>query len=382
VTDVTPNPVISSAGRGISVVVITHERSVMLSECLSAIKLATPEFCGDSQVIVVDSSAESSASADSTETWVHVPHLSGPAAKRNLGAEKACYDWILFVDDDCRLTTDSLSLIQSLINEARPDIAGFAGITEFVGPMSFVFRCTENSDFTAAFRAASSGADLSWAPTTALVLRRSAFLEVGGFDTDFGSAAGEDVDLGMRLSALNMTLKGVPVVFCRHTTESWNRLCGNLRRFAGYGWADVVLLKRYPGRHILKLNNGAIWMGMLLIQLAFCRDLGLGLAAVVFMYVLLTTMVLSIYHAVRSRLALPYALGLAFFDRIHEMGATLSAIRHAHFSSLFLRFQPRPPDGKLFGRKKVIYLREVIDLSGMIASWGGVFLLRFLLSPG
>jgi glycosyltransferase involved in cell wall biosynthesis len=352
----------------------------MLSECLSAIKLATPGFCGDSQVIVVDSSVESCASADSTETWVHVPHLTGPAAKRNLGARKAQYDWILFVDDDCRLTTDSLSQIQALTDTAARDVAGFAGVTDFTGPRSFVFRCCENSDFTAAFRVASSGADLSWAPTTALVLRRSAFLEVGGFDTDFGSAAGEDVDLGMRLSALNMTLKGVPVVFCRHTTESWNRLCGNLRRFAGYGWADVVLLKRYPGRHILKLNNGAIWMGMLLIQLAFCRDLGLGLAAVALMYVLLTTMVLSIYHAVRSGLALPYALGLAFFDRIHEMGATLSAFRHTHFRSLFLRFQSGPYSDKWMGREKIIYLREIVDLAGMTASLAGAILLRFLLS--
>src|SRR5260370_42306726 len=71
---------------------------------------------------------------------------------------------------------------------------------------------------------------------------RAALAEIRGFDERFPSAAGEDIDLGLRLWSVG-PLSYAPVAQFRHTFES--KLRAFLRRFVRYGRGNRRLTARY-----------------------------------------------------------------------------------------------------------------------------------------
>ena len=88
------------------------------------------------------------------------------------------------------------------------------------------------------------GGHLSFVPSAAIVIRRSALTDVGGFDEDLH--LGEDVDLCWRLSDAGWTVRYEPRVVVRHQVRSdptaW------LRRRFQYGTSAADLDSRHPGR--------------------------------------------------------------------------------------------------------------------------------------
>ena len=83
----------------------------------------------------------------------------------------------------------------------------------------------------------------SYVPTAALVARRAALQEVGGFDPEL--RVGEDVDLGWRLHAAGHRIRYAPDVHVgHHEPETWRALLG---RRARYGTSAAPLARRHPG---------------------------------------------------------------------------------------------------------------------------------------
>jgi len=86
------------------------------------------------------------------------------------------------------------------------------------------------------------GGRVSYVPSTALVLRRAAVVEVGGFDEAL--RYGEDVDLCWRLHDAGWATRYDPGVIVRHLEpDAWPALA---RRFR-YGTSAGPLARRHPG---------------------------------------------------------------------------------------------------------------------------------------
>ena len=99
---------------------------------------------------------------------------------------------------------------------------------------------------------------VTYVPTAALLARREAVLEVGGFDEQL--RYGEDVDLVWRLEAAGGTVRYEPAVVVDHSPRStWPAWLA--QRFA-YGTAAAPLARRHPGQVpplVLSEWSVAVW---------------------------------------------------------------------------------------------------------------------------
>ena len=87
------------------------------------------------------------------------------------------------------------------------------------------------------------GAPLGFVPSAAIVVRRTALSDVGGFDE--GLKYGEDVDLVWRLVEAGWTVRYQPSAVVRH--RSRESLKAWLRQRYGYGTGHGALARRHPG---------------------------------------------------------------------------------------------------------------------------------------
>lgn len=117
----------------------------------------------------------------------------GPAANRNHGAGRGDADWILFLDDDCYLTSDLLLAYVRRI-EATPAAEVFEGAIHAVGERP-------NGNHHAPLN--TTGGYL-WSCN--LLIQRRVFDAIRGFDEEFPFACLEDCDLMDRLKARQATI--------------------------------------------------------------------------------------------------------------------------------------------------------------------------------
>src|SRR5216683_3995248 len=162
----------------------------------------------------------------------------GAAAARNLGAQQAQTPWILFLDSDCLPTPGLIDGYRQAMNGA----IAYAGMVQ-----------AERSDRVSRYYDAQrilmppplwdNGEERpAYLITANALVWRPALAEIGGFDERFPSAAGEDIDLGLRLWSVG-PLSYAPVAQVLHTFES--KLRAFLRRFVRYGRGNRRLAARY-----------------------------------------------------------------------------------------------------------------------------------------
>ncbi len=196
---------------GFSVVIPTFNRPRQLAGCLAA--LSQQEHPRDRyEVLVVDDGTPPSVGVvgvvDSFRSALNVriivQHRAGPAAARNRGARQASLEYLAFTDDDCRprpgwLKAYSLrfrstgvrtaggntvnAVHRNYLSDASQLLVQY--ITEYYGRKGEPFFASNN-----------------------LVVERALFMELGGFDTRFPLAGGEDRDFSHRC-----TLDGHPPVY-------------------------------------------------------------------------------------------------------------------------------------------------------------------------
>jgi len=165
----------------------------------------------------------------------------GPAAARNLGAERAEGDVLVFVDSDVVPHTDAFRRIR----------AAFAGDAPLVAVFGSYDDSPPEPDAVSGFRnllhhfvhqQSAGEATTFWAGLGAI--RREAFLAAGGFDAQrFPAASIEDIELGMRLARTGALIRLDPKVQGTHL-KRWT-LGGMLRtdlHARGVPW--VALLAR------------------------------------------------------------------------------------------------------------------------------------------
>jgi glycosyltransferase involved in cell wall biosynthesis len=135
------------------------------------------------------------------------PH-AGPASARNRAASHARGEWFVFLDDDCSLSPDFLRVLEPALEPgARLAIGGQPRTPTRAEIWSEASHIVVQA-FVESRRDAAGV--FHFLPSQNLILHRTAWQAIGGFDTAFNTAAGEDREFCARWRATGGTLVRLP----------------------------------------------------------------------------------------------------------------------------------------------------------------------------
>ncbi|WP_413163509.1 glycosyltransferase family 2 protein [Capilliphycus salinus ALCB114379] len=235
-----------------SVIIPTYNRLPILQKCLTALEHQKDcSIVENYEVILVDD-----GSTDGTLEWfqdrqLEFPHLrccsqshQGPAAARNFGVHKAEGDTIIFIDSDLVVTENFLSahaeaLTRGYQNSDRVFTYGrVINTCNFENPTAEPYKIT---DFSAAYFA-----------TGNVAIARHWLLEAGLFDTRFQLYGWEDLELGVRLKKLGLTLIKCPeaVGYHWHPPFSLEQLPKLIEKEIQRGRMGVLFYQKHPSLEV------------------------------------------------------------------------------------------------------------------------------------
>lgn len=172
----------------------------------------------------------------------------GPAEKRDLGAEAATGEVLAFLDDDAYPVPDWLTHARDLFDDPSVGGVGGPGVTPDSDPFTAqVSGDIYNSPLVSGPHVRRylprEACDVDDWPSCNLLVRRDAFLEVGGFDSAYWP--GEDTVLCLKITRdLGLRLVYDPrVLVYHHRRPSLRR---HLRQAAQYGLHRGHFVKRFP----------------------------------------------------------------------------------------------------------------------------------------
>jgi glycosyltransferase involved in cell wall biosynthesis len=231
-----------------SVVIPTYNRLPILQKCLRALERQhlTDDKVSGYEVVLVDD-----GSTDGTLEWLEshkseFPHVrshsqdhKGPAAARNLGVERAQGDTIIFIDSDLVVTEQFLQSHGDVLVKGEKELSCDRLFTygRVINTCNFDHPTTEPykvTDFSAAYFA-----------TGNVAIARKWLLKAGLFDTRFQLYGWEDLELGVRLKQLGLTLIKCPDA-------------------VGYHWHPPFTLEQIPKLIDQEIQRGR--MGVLFYQ--------------------------------------------------------------------------------------------------------------------
>jgi GT2 family glycosyltransferase len=236
------------------VVVVAYRSEDEIADCLAAV---LDDSLVASVTVVDNGDGRSAAVAEELEAFaVHAPDNPGFGAAVNRGAARGTAEAILVLNPDARLTP--IALADGLVRlERHPMVAAVQGsivnrttgyeersagrelgLVHLVGRALGLKALLRFRAVRALARRSPGLADhverrpdadrrVESLAATAIVLRRSAFTEVGGFDERY-FLYGEDLDLCRRLRRAGWALLAVPDTWAEHTSggsaaTSWAR---------------------------------------------------------------------------------------------------------------------------------------------------------------
>jgi glycosyltransferase involved in cell wall biosynthesis len=254
-----------------AVVIPADDAALFLPRALASVAAQT---CAPAEVIVVDDGSRDET-AELAQAWgarVIRQANRGPSAARNTGVAAAGAPWIAFLDADDSWAPHALERFEDAVRRA-PDVAivfadyavdepGACVSSWFASDREFhrisrrrlapgVVRCDRPSLVEAITRS------LSFVSTSAMVIRRDAFLTCGGFDESLRVA--EDLDLLLRLFAQSTAavieevvstyhkhganLTADPIVNAEWELRVWRRIAANPERYAPEALAALTLAR-------------------------------------------------------------------------------------------------------------------------------------------
>lgn len=170
-----------------SIVIPTRKRAVELKTCLD--NLVTQLCPGDEIIVSEDDEFRESENLLKARyqsvKWILGP-CKGPSANRNNGAKSAVNDYLVFLDDDCVPSTNLLNAYRNYL-EKNSQIDAIEGAIRPLGKKtSLAAECPINEV-----------GGVFW--TCNVLIRRTTFISIGGFDEHYPFAGMEDVDIYKRL---------------------------------------------------------------------------------------------------------------------------------------------------------------------------------------
>jgi GT2 family glycosyltransferase len=259
----------------VSVVIPTHNNLSLLLECLDSLR--KQDYPQEStEIIVVDNASTDRTGQVLTERFPHIKLVSldtntGFAAACNRGASAAKSDYLAFLNNDALADKSWLSALVGTLQEAGEDTVCAASRimsrdgeqVEFDGASSNLFGAGRPSsvwgwpDMPAP---PTRGSAILFASGGAMLIKRSVFLDVGGFDPSF-FAYFEDVDLGWRLWILGYRVVYAPDAMVRHIGGATGRRAGEHRRYVLWECNSLAtVIKNYEHGNMERILSAALML--------------------------------------------------------------------------------------------------------------------------
>jgi mycofactocin glycosyltransferase len=229
----------------ITVIIPTRDRGASVVECLES--LYSQDYPPDRiEVIVIDD-----GSRDETSKLVSAfscklitnPSSHGQSYCRNLGAREAQNEIVAFLDDDC---VPGRTWLKDLVPYLQwEEIGAVGGYVDGYSNESLLDRYEkEFSLLNLGKHIFRSVNDRFFVPTCNMLIRKRAFVEVGGIRETLH--IGEDVDFCWRMRDAGWQALYIPsgTVMHKHRNTLWKWM----RRRADYGTSEAVLSALHPQR--------------------------------------------------------------------------------------------------------------------------------------
>lgn len=240
----------------LSVIVPAHRAGPELERCLSALHGA--------EVWVVASGPAPGVAEAARRHGFRVLHqpAKGPAAARNLGAEAASGDILVFLDSDVEVTPTTLQKLEQAMEQADAVFGSYddAPVHRNV--------CSLYANLRHHYVHQTSPRETGTFWTGCGAIRRQVFRDFGGFCTDYEEPSIEDIDLGMRLHAAGRRILLCPDIQVTHC-KSWSLpslLTVDIFRRAVPWTRRLLQLKRVPAVLNLgwtsRLSAFAAWLAV------------------------------------------------------------------------------------------------------------------------
>src|SRR5271166_4839607 len=263
-----PRPAGAPSHRDVTVVIPVRDN-------VSGVRRLVNSLRGLRVIVVDDGSSCPIELEDLSDAHCHIEVLhhnrsKGPAAARNTGLAACTTDFVAFLDSD---VAPRRGWLEALLGHfCDPTVA-------LVAPRIIGLAQSENA--LARYEALRSSLDLgqreapvvpygtvSYVPSAAIICRRSALVEMGGFDETMES--GEDVDLCWRLVEASARLRYEPIALVAHDHRTGLR--DWLGRKAFYGQSAAPLAVRHPDKTAPLVISG--WTLVLWLLLAMGSGMG------------------------------------------------------------------------------------------------------------
>jgi glycosyltransferase involved in cell wall biosynthesis len=224
----------------VSIVIPACNAAATIGACVQACLAQTH---APAEVIVVDDGSTDATAALAERAGARCirQQNAGPAAARNRGANEAVGELVAFTDSDCIPRPDWLAAL--LTGFAHDGVWAVGGTYGIANPHSRLARVV-HAEIMA--RHARFAEEVDFLGSFNVAYRRERFLDVGGFDTGFTQASGEDNDLAYRLQDAGGVLRFArDAVVAHYHPEHLGRY---LRTQARHGYWRMKLYAKHRGR--------------------------------------------------------------------------------------------------------------------------------------
>ena len=242
-------------------VVNTNGREFLLA-CLEAIERTAPPDL-EHEVLVLDNasddgSAEAVRALDRNIRLIALDRRQGKAANDSRLIEEARGEFCLLLNEDSELQPGAVpALIGALRSDRQAAVAGAQLLSPDGHPVPCAWRLPSartalaGALFLHRRYTVESGGDatrpVGWVQSSAMLVRRQASLEVGGFDPSF-FVYSDETDLCKRLSDAGWRILHVPSARAIHHDQMAQDAAGAERRIVEYHRNRDLYLRKHLGR--------------------------------------------------------------------------------------------------------------------------------------
>lgn len=254
-----------------SVVIPAYNAETTIQGCLEALMVQTISR-EDYEIIVVDDGSNDNTAkiAKKYDVVFCRQENQGPAAARNLGAEKARGEIILFTDADCIPAKNWIEEMVCPFLE-DPQVVGVKGA--YVSHQKSLVARFVQHEYEDRYDLMKKWKYIDFIDTYSAAFKRNVFTQYGGFDTEFRIAMGEDTELSFRLYANNYKMVFQPsAVVAHHHPSTLRRYLK--RKYNAALWR-ILILRKHPN----KIRRDSHTPQLIKIQLVCTLLLPLGVLA-------------------------------------------------------------------------------------------------------